>query len=272
MKNPNLAYTIMNRKLRQIAGVAEANVPGLTDHDVFPRGVAEEIQTNDRAVIEKGTALECEEEIPWGDRHHTYVSLKFPLFDGAGVPYAVAGVCTDITPLKDAQRRAVQAERLAAIGQMAAGLAHEGRNALQRGQACLEMLGRQVEDRPEALDLVTGIQQAQDDLHRLYEEVRGYAAPIVLDRQPCRIGELVREAWTNLAPSRDGRDALLRDQGDPALDCCGDAFRLVQVFRNILENSLAAAPDPVVIDVYGPKSAWLDSPASASSFEITDRA
>lgn len=150
---------------------------------------------------------------------------------------------------EDSQRRAVEAERLAAIGQMAAGLAHEGRNALQRGQACLEMLARQVEDRPVALDLVAGIQEAQDDLHRLYEEVRDYAAPIILDRQHCRISDLLRDAWGRLAPTRAGRDVSLKDRGDPDLACFGDAFRLIQVLRNILDNALAAAHDPVVIEV-----------------------
>ena len=198
MKNLNLTYDMMNRKLREIVGVAEGKVAGLTDHDVFPKGVAEGIQANDRSVLEKGKAMGCEEVIPWGDRCHTYVSLKFPLLDSAGVPYAVGGVSTDITPLKEAQRRAVQAERLAAIGQIAAGLAHEGRNALERSQVCLELLTRQLGDRPEALDLVAFIQQAQDDLHRLYEEVRGYAVPIVLDRRSCRISDLLHEAWERL--------------------------------------------------------------------------
>ena len=138
----------MNRKLREIVGVAEGKVAGLTDHDVFPKGVAEGIQANDRSVLEKGKAMGCEEVIPRGDRCHTYVSLKFPLLDSAGVPYAVGGVSTDITPLKEAQRRAVQAERLAAIGQMVAGLAHERRNALQRSQVCLEMLTRESRTGP----------------------------------------------------------------------------------------------------------------------------
>ena len=258
MKSADLKYNIMNRKLREILGVAEGKVAGLTDQDVFPRGVAERIRANDRIVLDECKAMQCEEMIPWRDGCHTYVSLKFPLLDRAGVPYAVGGVSTDITPLKEAQRRAVQAERLAAIGQMAAGLAHEGRNALQRGQVCLEMLARRVGDRPEALDLVGGIQQAQDDLHRLYEEVHGYAAPIVLARRSCRISDLLREAWGRLAPSRAGRDALLRDRGDPDLACSGDAYRLIQVFRNILDNALAAAHDPVVIDVE-----WSEANASS---------
>jgi DNA-binding NtrC family response regulator len=54
--------------------------------------------------------------------------------------------------MREAQERALQAERLAAIGQMVTGLAHESRNALQRSQACLEMLGLIVRDQPQALE------------------------------------------------------------------------------------------------------------------------
>jgi len=248
-KNIDLTYNIMNKKLREIAGVGEGRVAGLSDQDIFPGEVAEGIRANDRSVLQEVRAKQFEQVIPLGDGWHTYVSLKFPLLDSAGVPYAIGGVSTDITPLKEAQQRAVQAERLAAIGQMATGLAHEGRNALQNSQFCLELLTRLIGDRPEALELVAGIKQAQDDLHRLYEEVRGYAAPIILDRRSCRISDLLREAWERLAASRTGRDVRLQERGDPELACSGDAFRLIQVFRNILENALAAAHDPVVIDV-----------------------
>ncbi len=114
----------------------------------------------------------------------------------------------DITHLKRAQERALQAERLAAIGQMIAGLAHESRNALQRSQACLEMLARLARGRPEALDLIDRLQKAQDHLHRLYEDVRSYAAPIRLDRRPCDLAEVWREAWADLAPAAPGPPRL----------------------------------------------------------------
>ena len=109
-----------------------------------------------------------------------------PLRDPEGIQGAVV-IFRDITERKEEQARALQAERLAAIGEMVAGLAHESRNALQRGQACLEMLALEVQDRPRARNLAERLQKALDDLSRLYEDVRDYAAPILLRPRSCDI-------------------------------------------------------------------------------------
>jgi signal transduction histidine kinase len=152
--------------------------------------------------------------------------------------------------LREAQQRALQAERLAAIGEAMTGLVHESRNALQRSQAGLERLARRVKDQPEALDLIALIQKAQDDLHRLYEEVREYAAPIRISPVASPIDRIVREAWEDLAARRRERIASLEEHADtPDLRCEVDPFALRRVFRNILENSLDAGADPVKITV-----------------------
>ncbi|MBS0209525.1 MAG: response regulator [Planctomycetes bacterium] len=148
----------------------------------------------------------------------------------------------DITSRKKAEERALQAERLAAIGETMAGLVHEGRNALQRSKACLEMLAMEVEDRPDALDLVARAQRAQEDIHRLYEEVRQYAAPIRLQREDCDLRRLWREIWAQVTHLRSASVLSLHEEvaGDP---CCeGDFFQLGQVFRNIFENAIQVSP------------------------------
>lgn len=156
----------------------------------------------------------------------------------------------DITALRDAQEQLVQAERLAAIGEAMTGLAHESRNALQRSQACLEMLASRVEDRPEALDLIARIQAAQDHLHHLYEEVREYAAPLVLRPELQDLRQLLQEAWGLTAALREGRQVRLRETGTEAdTQCYVDGFAVQQVFRNIFENALDAGRDPLEIDV-----------------------
>ena len=63
----------------------------------------------------------------------------------------------DITELEEAQAQALQAERLAALGQVMASLAHESRNLLQRAQSCLERLSWRLEGQPEALDLLDSV-------------------------------------------------------------------------------------------------------------------
>ena len=153
--------------------------------------------------------------------------------------------------LKQAQERLLQSERLAAIGEMMAGLAHESRNALQRSQACLEMLALEVQDRPAALNFVARIQKAQDHLHLLYEEVRDYAAPIRLRCEDHDLRMLLEETWEHLTVQHNGRDARL-DFADGAERwiCRVDRFTIGQVFRNIIENSLSACCDPVRISIH----------------------
>lgn len=158
------------------------------------------------------------------------------------------GMIRDVTDLKQAEERLLQSERLAAIGQAMAGLAHESRNALQRSQAGLEMLSRRVQDRPEAVKLLKRIQRAQDDLHQLYEDVREYAAPIRLDIASCSLNDIVQHAWSDLELAREGRLATIRELGKD-VHCQADAFSLRRVFRNIFDNALAASEDPVEISI-----------------------
>ncbi len=160
------------------------------------------------------------------------------------------GILRDITQPKRAEERALQAERLAAIGQTAAGLAHESRNAFQRSHACLEMLTLELEGRPSELELVERTQRALDHVHKLYEEVRDYAAPIILDRHMCDLSHLWRDAWSHLDIIRgDQRIKLVEsiDVGNPS--CEVDWFAIGQVFRNILENAISVCADQGSIEV-----------------------
>ncbi|PSM49716.1 hypothetical protein C7Y66_07520 [Chroococcidiopsis sp. CCALA 051] len=76
---------------------------GKTDYEIFPPEIAEVLRTNDRQVLETKSALDWEEVLPHDDGLHTYLSVKFPLFNAAGEPYAVGGISTDITERKRAE-------------------------------------------------------------------------------------------------------------------------------------------------------------------------
>jgi PAS domain S-box-containing protein len=181
--------------------------------------------------------------------HRSMIWNACHIDDYEGSPAAMI-VGQDITTLKTAQERALRAERLAAIGQMVTGLAHESRNALQRSQACLEMLELHVQDDPISLDLIGRVQAAQDHLTRLYEDVQGYAAPLRLGCHEADLAAVWRSAWSHLLHHPNHAQATLTERiGCDDLRCSVDAFRLEQVFRNILENALAAGTPPIHIEI-----------------------
>ncbi len=148
------------------------------------------------------------------------------------------------------QQKLVQSERLAAIGQMVTGLAHESRNALQRARSCLDLLELDQIGHSEQLDMTQRIRDALGDLQRIYEEVRHYAAPIVLQIQRVDCVQLLQRAFDDLLlefPS--SRQTLVVSPSTPSALLCADEFRLMQVFRNLLENAMAASADDGTIEV-----------------------
>ncbi len=142
-----------------------------------------------------------------------------------------------------AKQQMQQSERLAAIGQMVTGLAHESRNALQRSHACLETLALEIEDRPDAIRLVHRVQNALDHLHTLYEEVRNYAAPIKLDRQTVCLPKLVLRCWQQLEHKWQPQKTKLRLHLADGLQADGqwDPVRLEQVLTNLFQNAIDAS-------------------------------
>ena len=145
-----------------------------------------------------------------------------------------------IVKLRRAQRRAAEAERLAIIGQMMAGIVHESRNAMQRIQMAVDLLKLDVSD-PELVGEIDKIEQANSDLNTMLDEIRVFAGPINLHRTEVDLSSVWRRAWGNVVSVGDHRDAdLIENTNNVDLNCSIDDFRLEQVFRNIFENALAA--------------------------------
>ncbi len=157
-----------------------------------------------------------------------------------------------LAAIEVAQEKLLMSERLAAIGQMVTGLAHESRNAFQRSHACLAELSLDLEGMPESLKLVHKIQHALDDLHSLLEEVRDYSAPIILERRKCCFESLLQETWQQILDARKIRQSVtleVEKADDFPTDSFLDCDRMRQVTRNLLENALFATSDSGTIRV-----------------------
>lgn len=120
IKQTDGKYILVNRQYKELFDTSNEEVNGKTDYDLFSADVADTIRKNDLIVLGQEGAISSEEEIPHPDGIHTYISVKFPLFDEQGKVYAVAGVSTDITDVKAAEirlaERVAQLDLLNAIG------------------------------------------------------------------------------------------------------------------------------------------------------------
>jgi signal transduction histidine kinase len=153
-------------------------------------------------------------------------------------------------PLEAVRRQEVEAGDREALRRIVDSLTHQCVNALQRGQACLEMLGWRLQDQPDALELVGRLQKAQDDLQRLFDDARAYTAPINLRAEARRLDGVWREAWENLAHRAARKAAVLDEEvGETDLRCQISAPHLMQVFHNLFDNALAAGANPVRVEV-----------------------
>jgi PAS domain S-box-containing protein len=176
--------------------------------------------------------------------------MRFPVNDASQKTVGSQILVWDISDRQAAEERMLRAERLAAIGEMTAGVAHESRNALQQIKACSKMLEWELGEDRHKQSLVGDIQVAHNRLHRLFESLRGYATPLRLQVQYVDLREVVSEAWKNSMVAWDGRACRIGHVGgDVDTVCCVDAFQIEQVFRNIFDNSIALTGDPVEISI-----------------------
>lgn len=158
-----------------------------------------------------------------------------------------------IEMLRESRKRIASRERLATVGQAVTSVAHESRNALQRIQAKAELLELELADDPEKLADLRVIKQASQSLRCMFEELRQFAAPIVLNWQKCKLREIIYRAWQSLETMPEFQFASLKvDWEDVELSV--DPMRLEQVFRNLFENALAACTPAARIEIFWSES------------------
>jgi PAS domain S-box-containing protein len=105
IKNKEGRYRLVNSRFEELFAIKNEDVQGQTDHDIFPTEIADQFRHNDRQVLSEGHSHQVEERVPQLDGMHTYLSVKFPVYDETGATSGICGISTDITAVKKAQEQ-----------------------------------------------------------------------------------------------------------------------------------------------------------------------
>jgi len=105
-------YLLINETFEKLLHLHRDQIIGKTDYELFPAEQADIFRGVDQQTLTARTAIQAEEATFQAGESVTYLSMKCPLLDDRGQPYALCGISTDITKQKRAEQ---ERARLAAI-------------------------------------------------------------------------------------------------------------------------------------------------------------
>jgi len=180
---------------------------------------------------------------------------------------------TDLTRVEQLEERERLRDRLAAVGEMAAAIAHEVKNPLGGIEVLAGLLRRKLPDTDDAQALLKDIIHEAKMANAIVQEVLDFVRPIRLQVEPLELREVLRAA-ESLADSkiarRDTALSVSLPQSLPALQ--GDTYQLTQLFTNLLTNAYEALEGrgDVAITAALASSTGMGGPAPAIRVDVTD--
>ena len=191
-----------------------------------------------------------------GSRRHWMVS-KVPMADPeSGMITHVITVGEDITARVDAIHAVARAEKLAAVGRLAAGVVHEINNPLATISACAEALERRVDEgdfpNSEAVeDLAEYLGLIKSEAFRCKSITTGlldFSRLRTGDRHPLDVAEILRSSANLISHQKRGEDIEIRIEADPELPLVkADGGQIQQAIIALATNAVDAMPDGGVL-------------------------
>jgi two-component system sensor histidine kinase PilS (NtrC family) len=151
----------------------------------------------------------------------------------------------DLTEIRSMEESVRRKDRLAAVGRVAAGLAHEIRNPLGAMRGAIQMLESKMPADSLQSGLMDIILKESDRLNNIITNFLGYARPAAGEFVETDIGEAIRSTVVLMSHSPDVKDShiLKTDVSDTSGTISADPTQLKQIFWNLARNALQAMPD-----------------------------
>jgi PAS domain S-box-containing protein len=172
----------------------------------------------------------------------------------------------DLTQVEQMEERERLRDRLASLGEMAAGIAHELKNPLAGIEVMAGLLRRQVPDSVDAQSLLADIISEAKLANAIVVEMLEFVRPVRLQVEHTNIADVLHQAVT-LAETKATRGEVTVTldiaAGLPAIEC--DHYQLCQVFTNLIANAFEALDGKGTIAIAASLGSIEPDPAFASA-------
>jgi PAS domain S-box-containing protein len=230
-------YTFVSARIGELLGYGPDHLLGKNVDDVV--NTSPELATLYRTVATGQSSLtSCE----YGSRHkdgswRTMLGMASPLLDAEGKPAGVIISVRDMTTEKKLEQQIIQSERLAAMGQMIGGFAHELNNPLTSILGMAELL--------QEGDVSEGARKQLLILHKearraaeIVQNLQYFARPPAPGKSPVNLNELVQRTVQMQAYALRKSNITVDFLPEPAIPAVvADPNQLMQVFLNLLLNA-----------------------------------
>lgn len=227
---------MINHQGEETLGMSAAQAVGQRLLDLFP-GAGLLLDVQGRSI-----SRELDLEAPDGRT----VPLGFNnshLLDASGQPEGTIVIFRDLSAIRAIRAEARRRDRLATIGEVVAGVAHEIRNPLFGISSVAQILLTEVKFDPVHQELMAAMQAEIKRLNSLVEDLLNYGRPSELQRAPQAL-EQIWDEILGLAKEEltEAKVRVTRDIGDGLPTVLADGNKLRQVFLNLLRNAIQATP------------------------------
>ncbi|MBP7415633.1 MAG: PAS domain S-box protein [Pyrinomonadaceae bacterium] len=151
----------------------------------------------------------------------------------------------DLTEIRSMEESVRRKDRLAAVGRVAAGLAHEIRNPLGAMRGAIQVLESNTDRTPIQTGLMDIVLRESDRLNSIITNFLSYARPAAVDFAETDVSEAIKDTLTLLKHSPDVQEnhILKDDIGTDPIIISADSAQLKQIFWNLARNAIQAMPD-----------------------------
>lgn len=167
-----------------------------------------------------------------------------PLLDDRSQKTGMVGMFQDLTKIRAIEEEMKKRERLASIGELAAGMAHEIRNPLAALSGSMQVLSRELKLEDENRRLMEIALKETERLNTIITTFLRYARPMPLNKKRCSLHNLLEDTLSLLRNSPDYRDqiSLVTKFTKGKVWMIMDPDQMKQVFWNLALNAIEAMP------------------------------